>query len=373
MKDDVQGPVVKVDPSTGLMKGAQLIPNGILEDNYPRNMWWCAAFASEVTEKPMGRWLLELPIVLYRLPDGTPVALDDRCPHRWAPLSQGKVIGNQLQCPYHGMTFGPDGTCTNVPTQDNVPKNARVNSYPLRESGNYIWIWMGDPEKIDCEPIDMSYTTDPAWSYVNGYYEVSANWVLIRENVMDLTHIAYLHADTFQQGDWNVAPHVSMDGDTIVYRQDFDPSPLSPLFCAGFGFKDGKVVKREQEGRMPTLAVSFSDWCVHDIDAKPGERVDYLVRGAHVVTPGKRGKTHYFWGAAFDVPKITEEVAAKTTASITRAFDEDRALLEAMQVQIQDDPRGLNYPEVNLAADGAAVRVRQILKRKLKAERGAAS
>ena len=373
MKDDANEPLVKVDPSTGLQKGMQLIPNGILEDNYPRNMWWCAAFANEVTEKPMSRWLLELPIVMYRMSDGTPVALDDRCPHRWAPLSQGKIIDDQIQCPYHGMTFGKDGMCTLVPTQDNVPKNAKVNSYPLRESGNYIWIWMGDPDAIDCEPIDMSYTTDPAWSYVNGYYEVTANWVLIRENVMDLTHIAYLHADTFQQGDWDTAPHVSMDGDTIVYTQDFDPSPLSPLFCAGFGFPDGKVVKREQEGRMPTLAVSFSDWIVHDIEAQQGDRVDYLVRGAHVVTPAKRGTTHYFWGAAFDVPSITEEVATKTRASIKKAFDEDRALLEHMQAANESDPRGLNYPEVNLSADGAAVRVRQILKRKLKAERGAAA
>ena len=124
---------------------------------------------------------------------------------------------------------------------------------------------------------------------------------------------------------------------------------------------------------MPTLAVSFSDWIVHDIEAQQGDRVDYLVRGAHVVTPAKRGTTHYFWGAAFDVPSITEEVATKTRASIKKAFDEDRALLEHMQAAIESDPRGLNYPEVNLSADGAAVRERQHLKRKLQAERGAAA
>jgi vanillate O-demethylase monooxygenase subunit len=358
------------DLSGGPAKGAQLIPNGMLEDNYPRNMWWCAAHVDEVTEKPLARWLLEKPVVMYRLADGTPVALDNRCPHRWAPLSEGRVIDDKIVCAYHGMEFGADGICTNIPTQDMIPKSARVQSYPLRQSGAFLWIWMGDPEAIEEDPVDMAYTTNTDWSFVNGYMEVDANWVLIRENVLDLTHIAFLHATTFKQSDWDNVPEVTMEGDTIVYRQDFAPSPLSPLFCAGFGFEDGKVVKREQEGRMPSLAVSFSDWNVHDIDAKPGERVDYLVRGCHIVTPSQRGKTHYFWGAAFDVPNISEDVAAKTKQNVVAAFNEDKDLLQKIQAQVSADPRGLDFPEINLAADGAGVRVRQVLKRKLDAERG---
>lgn len=358
------------DQTKGLTKGAQRIPNGMLDDNYPRNMWWCAAFRDEITENPLARWLLEKPIVLYRLADGTPVALDDRCPHRWAPLSQGKIVNDQIVCPYHGMEFGADGVCTKVPTQKTVPGSAKVQSYPLWETGAFVWIWMGDPHAIDHDPVDMAYSTDPEWSFVNGYSDIRANWVLIRENVLDLTHIAFLHSNTFKQSDWDNPPEVFMEGDTIIYRQDFPPSPLSRLFCAGFGFEEGKIVKREQEGRMPSLAVSFSDWVVHDIDAKPGERVDFLVRGCHVVTPAQRGQTHYFWGAAFDVPNVAAEVAETTRENMREAFNEDKTLLEAMQAQVAADPRGLDYPEINLAADGAGVRVRQVLKRKLEAERG---
>lgn len=357
------------EQTKGLTKGSQLIPNGMLEDNYPRNMWWCAAHRDEVTETPMARWFLEKPVVLYRRSDGTPVALDNRCPHRWAPLSEGKVVEDQIVCPYHGLAFGADGVCTRVPTQDRVPKSARVQSYPLRESGAFVWIWMGDPDAIDRDPVDMSYTIDPDWSFVTGYMEVETNWVLIRENVLDLTHIAFLHTNTFQQSDWESVPQVTLEGETIVYRQDFAPSPLSPLFCAGFGFEDGHVVKREQEGRMPSLAVSFSDWIVHDIDAVPGKRIDYIVRGCHIVTPSQRGKTHYFWGAAFDVPGISAEVAEKTRANVVAAFNEDKALLQAIQAQVENDPRGLDYPELNLGADAAGVRVRQFLKKKLDAER----
>ena len=90
----------------------QRIPNGMLEDNYPRNMWWVAARSDEIKEKPVSRWLLENPVVLYRLEDGTPAALYDRCPHRWAPLSEGRVEGDKIICPYHGMQFNIEGHCT---------------------------------------------------------------------------------------------------------------------------------------------------------------------------------------------------------------------------------------------------------------------
>ncbi len=351
-------------------RNGQRIPNGMLEDNYPRNMWWVAAQVDEVTDQPISRWLLEKPVVLYRLKDGTPVALDDRCPHRWAPLSDGKVVDDQIICPYHGMAFGRDGACTHVPTQDNIPGTARVQSYPLVESGAFLWIWMGDPGVIDDNPppVDMSYTTNPDWSVVTGYLEVDANWVLIRENVLDLTHIAHLHASTFKQDDWNSVPEVTSEGDVVIYRQDFEPAPLTPLFCHAMGLSETKPVKRTQEGRMESLAVSFSDWNVHDPDPAPGARTDFLMRGCHIVTPSQRGKTHYYWAAAFDIAAVPDDICERTKASVTAAFDEDKVLLERMQAMVGADARGLDYPEITLGADGAGVRVRQVLQRKLAAE-----
>lgn len=349
----------------------QRVPNGFLEDNYPRNMWWVAARCDEVTEIPMARWLLELPVVLYRTADGTPVALDDRCPHRWAPLSEGRVDGDELVCPYHGMRFGTDGLCTRVPTQSAIPKTACVRSYPLRESGAFVWIWMGDPDEIDNHdpPVDMSYTTRDDWSVVLGYYEVATNWVLIRENVLDLTHIAHLHTGTFKQDDWNTVPQVGVDGDVVTYRQEFDLGPLSPLFCHAMGLSETKPIKRVQKGTMASLAVSFSDWNVHDPNPEPGARSDFLMRGCHITTPAERGKTHYYWGAAFDIPDVPEDIAEKTRLSVVAAFDEDKHLLERMQQQLSKDPRGLGVPEITLAADAAGIGVRTVLQRKLQAER----
>jgi vanillate O-demethylase monooxygenase subunit len=191
---------------------------------------------------------------------------------------------------------------------------------------------------------------------------------MIRENVLDLTHIAFLHAKTFKQNDWVNPPKAYMEGETVVYRQAFEPAPLSPLFCAGMGLPEDKPVSRVQEGRMPSLAVSFSDWNVHDPTPEEGRRSDFLMRGCHIVTPSIDDKTHYFWAAAFDVPEISEAVAERTKASITAAFDEDKALLERMQAQIRRDPRGIDYPEITLGADSAGVKVRQVLNKKLAAE-----
>jgi vanillate O-demethylase monooxygenase subunit len=349
---------------------SQRTPNGFLGDNYPRNMWWVAARTDELTTTPLARWILEMPVVLYRTESGEPVALDDRCPHRWAPLSEGQVEGEELRCPYHGMRFGTDGACTLVPTQTNVPPGAAVASYPLRESGAFVWIWMGDPAEIDNHepPVDLAYTADPEWSVVNGYYDVACNWVLIRENVLDLTHIPHLHAATFKQNDWETVPKATIEGDVITYRQSFDPAPLSPLFCHAMGFSETKHVARTQVGTMPSLAVSFSDWHVTDPEPEPGERAEFLVRGCHIVTPGLRGRTHYFWAAAFDIADVPAEAVETSRRNVTQAFDEDKHLLERMQAQIEQDPRRADAPEIGLAADGAGLRVRQVLQRRLEAE-----
>ena len=358
------------DGPEGGSRVGQFLSNGMLEDNYPRNMWWVAARADEITDKPIARWILELPIVLYRTADGTPAALDDRCAHRWAPLSEGRVEGSEIICPYHGMAYGTDGACTRIPTQSDIPGAARVRSYPLRESGAFVWIWMGEPEEIGNHdpPVDLSYTADPDWSVALGYYDVAANWILIRENVLDLTHIAHLHKSTFRQNDWNTVPEITQKGDVITYRQEFGPSPLSPLFCHAMGFGETKPVTRVQVGTMASLAVSFSDWYVHDPAPEPGARSDFLMRGCHITTPGERGRTHYYWAAAFDIAGVPPDVVDMTRANVTAAFDEDKALLERLQERTAKDPRGVDYTEINLRADGAGLRVRRVLQSRLAAE-----
>ena len=94
-----------------------------------RNGWYVAAWNREVTrERPLGRTLLGEPVVLYRRADGTPVALEDRCCHRHAPLSLGTVVGDDLRCGYHGLKFDGCGVCVEIPGQDRIPPDARIRA-----------------------------------------------------------------------------------------------------------------------------------------------------------------------------------------------------------------------------------------------------
>ena len=153
------------------MSGAELRTNrnvlrGIVMDvearNYPVNCWWVAARPEEITSKPFQRWLLDTPVVLFRTEDGRPVALDDRCPHRWSPLSEGYVEGDNIVCPYHGARFAADGHCPKFPGQDRVTNKMRVRSFALVERGPFVWIWMGDEAAREATPLppDHSWSRD---------------------------------------------------------------------------------------------------------------------------------------------------------------------------------------------------------------------
>ena len=116
---------------------------------YQRNAWYAPAQPSEASGTPMRRLILGEPAVFFRISDGEAVALEDRCCHRLAPLSPGQVLGDVIECPYHGLRFDRHGTCTHVPGQATVPARSRVQAYPLLEQYGFFWIWMGDSDRAD--------------------------------------------------------------------------------------------------------------------------------------------------------------------------------------------------------------------------------
>jgi len=113
---------------------------------YPKNIWYVAALPGEVTSAPLARRILNEKVVIFRTIAGRVTALQDRCPHRLLPLSRGRVVGEHLQCGYHGAEFSADGKCVLVPGQPEVPDNAGIRSYPAEEKYGLVWIWMGEPE-----------------------------------------------------------------------------------------------------------------------------------------------------------------------------------------------------------------------------------
>src|SRR5699024_7197958 len=96
------------------------------KNKFPLNQWYVAALSSELKDKPIGRTLLEKPIVLFRMGDGTVAALEDRCCHRALPLSNGMVESCGLRCGYHGLLFNQEGKCIENPGQEKIPSRAKV-------------------------------------------------------------------------------------------------------------------------------------------------------------------------------------------------------------------------------------------------------
>ena len=113
-----------------------------------KNGWYCAGWSGELSEAPIGRRMLDQPVMVFRSETGEAVALEGRCPHRFAPLHIGTIEHDRITCPYHGLVFDRGGACVFNPHGD-IPKEAKLRTYPVAERDGIVWVWMGEPEKAD--------------------------------------------------------------------------------------------------------------------------------------------------------------------------------------------------------------------------------
>src|SRR5262245_58024691 len=98
---------------------------------YLKNYWYVAATSEELTQELLARAILNESVVLYRAPDGSPVAMEDLCPHRSLPLSMGELVGDRVRCGYHGLEFDPGGRCVHIPGQKHIAASWTVKVYPV--------------------------------------------------------------------------------------------------------------------------------------------------------------------------------------------------------------------------------------------------
>ena len=168
--------------------------------NHVRNAWYVAAWSDAVEAgQPQAANVLGEPIVLWRTDAGKLVAFEDRCAHRLAPLSFGRCEGAKLRCMYHGMLFDETGRCVEIPGQDLIPPQAKVRAYPAVERHAWCWVWMGDPALADEALIPDVWPLDPesGWLLGTGILDYQAEARLICDNLIDLSHLSYVHPATF--------------------------------------------------------------------------------------------------------------------------------------------------------------------------------
>ena len=162
--------------------------------------WYVAAFSHEVGDKPIARTILGIPLAIFRRSDRTPAAVLDRCAHRNTPLSEGEVVGDCLQCPYHGWEFDGEGACTKVPglLSESPSRGRRVPAYPTVERDGFVWIWPDDGEPPDAEPFEFPLADQEGYTTVRRMVEADGTMHAVIENALDVPHTAFLHKGLFR-------------------------------------------------------------------------------------------------------------------------------------------------------------------------------
>lgn len=323
------------------------------------NAWYVAGWRNEFGREPRQRMLLGKPVVLYRKQDGTLIALEDRCVHRMAPLSMGQIEGDDIRCLYHGFKFGPAGQCIEIPGQDMIPRRACVKSYIVVENGSWAWVWMGDKERADPSLIAQSKALDdPEWVLKTGEIDYEANYELINDNLLDLTHLAYVHANSFGADEaWSRSrPKVeTLRNGVRSSRWIINTPPIPPI---GKAAEHARVdMWTSYDFIIPGTFLLYTAICPAGTaascgDAPPGDEHEVLFdnfTSQAVVPTGEKTSRYYFsWGPGSrfggqDIAQIMIDVAKG-------AFLEDKVMIEAQQRIIDSEP---DRPPMPASADKA--------------------
>lgn len=271
---------------------------------YVREAWYVAAFAEELDDGPIERVIMDEPIALFRMADGKPAAMWGICPHRYYPLANGIVVGDALQCNYHGFQFdGRTGACVKIPSQSASPKGFRQRIYPIVEHGAWLWIWPGDPAKADKAllPSLDEIGFGPGWRVENvGLQPTAGRAQLLIENLMDLTHVAFLHGALIDGDSFLESPiEVVEDGTTIRATRKTRTPWVDGFYDFVFGSENRFEGLHESQTESWYHSPGYIRTDIGTIQTiESVTSIDRSVFGLlnfhHIVTPETRHSTHYF-------------------------------------------------------------------------------
>ncbi|MES2262769.1 MAG: aromatic ring-hydroxylating dioxygenase subunit alpha [Pseudomonadota bacterium] len=335
---------------------------------YPLNQWYIGAWSHEVSRTLTDRTILGEPVVFYRTEAGEPVAMAGLCPHRLYPLVKGTLVGDAVECGYHGLTFDCSGKCTRIPSQDGVPSRFATKTFPVVERWQWIWIWMGDPALADPAKIPDTgrlglgtegWRADPTGTtHLNGRYQ------LLIDNLMDLSHISYTHAVSLPGGSFiaSIPAVLEEDGAALTVTRTFPPNPIDPfgqfLLPHVSGIVHNKLVS---EYLGPCLINAAGPYIT-----KVGEEHTYKVNFIHGCTPETPTSTHYFTAVSRNFRTDDEALSGMLIAQMRQVLAEDIEPINLIEPNIErhaDVKRELSVP-----ADAGAIRVRRRLSDQIKAE-----
>jgi phenylpropionate dioxygenase-like ring-hydroxylating dioxygenase large terminal subunit len=325
------------------------------------NEWYVVAFASELGRALLKRTILGQRIVMYRDSQGAPVALADRCAHRSFPLSSGTLDGDSIVCGYHGFRYNRNGDCIEVPSQAHCPAGIAVRRYPIAERGPFVWGWFGGEATADPTAIpDTGWLEDGRWASSEDYLYLPGNYVSLHENLLDLTHLSFVHSKSFGTPDYARAPYVvDVRQNRFRITRTVSPTKLPPVWANTTGLSHDHAARiATSEFVAPGLHVVT----VQFYDAHSSTGPTFEVRTCHVPTPETHGSTHYFVVHSRDFKLHDPAVTEFMRSQLLTAFREDvEALSRLEEVLSETDPE--RY-EVSVSTDGPSVAMRRYLFRR---------
>jgi phenylpropionate dioxygenase-like ring-hydroxylating dioxygenase large terminal subunit len=329
---------------------------------YLRNVWYMAAWSTEVDEALLRRRIANDPILLFRAADGQAIALTDRCPHRFAPLSAGTREGDVLRCAYHGLAFGTDGRCVHNPFSDTIPKGAAVRAWPVHEQDGIVWLWRGEAKHVDVSLVpDFSALLGDGIEPVRGLMPMNAPFQFATDNLMDLSHIEFVHRGSFAgAGVIFAGKHeVRQDGATL-HSNWWMPNVPAPGHTYGI-YERGLPTDHWLEMRWNAPASMLLEIGAVRVGAPRESGV--IIWQAHIVTPESDATAHYFWASTRASRVASEEGDARLFAMMSQAFEmEDKPIIEAAYDNLDGNDFWSARP-LFLGIDAGGTRARRLLER----------
>jgi len=328
--------------------------------SFLKNAWYVAAWGREVpTEKLLPRILLGEPVVFFRDEKGAVAGIEDRCPHRFAPLHEGTLEGGQVRCRYHGLEFNGAGACVRNPHGNGaIPSAARVKSYRVVEKDLIVWVWMSDESAADESLIpDFSFLTSvPDTARNTGYLPTAANYQLLADNIMDLSHVDYLHPTTLGGGAMTRSrPEVTESGTQVRIKWTVKDDVVPPSFAHHMPDPNAKADQTTQVVWYPPGYMNLST----SVEVADGQ--DICTNNLHLMTPETEERTHYFFANTRNFVQEDGEFNRMLDTILINVFsEEDKPMVEAQQRNMGTSDLFSLRP-VLLACDGGAVRARRTL------------
>ncbi|HTT11752.1 MAG TPA: aromatic ring-hydroxylating dioxygenase subunit alpha [Burkholderiaceae bacterium] len=334
-----------------------------------RNCWYVIAWDHEVPADGLfTRTVIGDPVLLFRRADGTIVALEDRCCHRHAPLSRGRKEGECVRCGYHGLKFDARGACIEAPGLDTLPAKARVRTYPVAVKNKWVFVWMGNPALAGTESLPDNFSCDHQdWNYLPGYLHYGTNYLLIADNLLDFSHLSYVHEKTLGGSTAIAQARPTIEkvpyGIRVTRRV---PNVPPPGYYRRMGSFDGNLDRWFiYDFLLPGTLLMHSGG--RPTGDAPGDMSRAVrLHSCQTLTPETESTTHYFFQQSHLVAQGDASIAQIIYDALVVAFHEDREMITAQARNIALDPQA---PMVPLAMDAALAQFRRLVTEAIAAER----